>query len=422
VFTSADKGRVLISDCAYNVGDKVHEEKAFVAATWEEEQCICCSESRDLVDANEHSSDDCPVAKEMFKGVNSIAKAERTLSKMEGIDEIDRARLLMKCLVTRREDIEPYMVGLTAANMDRSRAAAKKIMKHKNTKALLRNSYLKGDLEGIAKLISVLNTNSHELDDIGGSGLFVKACICEHSCVPNCSFSTEGDTIIFTCIKPIKKGDALSIDYGNHYYEPTSVRQEHLLGCYEFICKCDMCSGVEPDRCRAFVCPNDNEHMVCAFGGGDTNIFKCLTCSFVADEELANQFKQAEADAINDIPSDLLRAEHHINFELLANQATELTQSGLDPDQACRKWEQVNAFLAKVIPGPHTEKALHYDRLAQACVQAGNIQDAKSAYEKAFNLACECSGQPEISKLSRDMQQLFLDTPQNVEELMERFS
>ncbi len=41
-----------------------------------------------------------------------------------------------------------------------------------------------------AHLLAVLNTNSHELEELGpGSGLFLKACLFEHSCVPNCAFA-----------------------------------------------------------------------------------------------------------------------------------------------------------------------------------------------------------------------------------------
>lgn len=46
-------------------------------------------------------------------------------------------------------------------------------------------------------MLSVLNTNSHELEELGGSGLFPLACLMEHSCSPNCAFS-ESSAIINT--------------------------------------------------------------------------------------------------------------------------------------------------------------------------------------------------------------------------------
>lgn len=40
-----------------------------------------------------------------------------------------------------------------------------------------------------ARLLGALNTNSHELEEMGpGSGLFLLASLCEHSCLPNCAF------------------------------------------------------------------------------------------------------------------------------------------------------------------------------------------------------------------------------------------
>jgi hypothetical protein len=51
-----------------------------------------------------------------------------------------------------------------------------------------------GDCVGLlwqaARVLAALNTNSHELEELGGSGLFRLACLFEHSCRPNCAFST----------------------------------------------------------------------------------------------------------------------------------------------------------------------------------------------------------------------------------------
>lgn len=43
-----------------------------------------------------------------------------------------------------------------------------------------------------ATILGVLNTNSHELGEWGGSGLYMKALLMEHDCRPNCSFTTHG--------------------------------------------------------------------------------------------------------------------------------------------------------------------------------------------------------------------------------------
>ena len=104
----------------------------------------------------------------------------------------------------------------------------------------------------IAFLLGVLNTNQMELDEIGGSGLFVVSAIIEHNCDPNASFTTSGNTVYVAAIKPIKAGDRISLDYTNNFYCATEERIESLRKTYDFICDCEVCSG--PDRRRAFDC------------------------------------------------------------------------------------------------------------------------------------------------------------------------
>jgi SET domain len=65
-----------------------------------------------------------------------------------------------------------------------------------------------------ARVLAVLNTNSHELEELEGSGLFLLACVMEHDCRPNCSFTTFGDTLYMTAVQRISAGDRISIDYG----------------------------------------------------------------------------------------------------------------------------------------------------------------------------------------------------------------
>ena len=94
-----------------------------------------------------------------------------------------------------------------------------------------------------------------ELESLGGSGLFPTAAILEHSCAPTCSFTTEGSHLFLTCIRPLKRGQRLSIDYGNLHYRPTSERRAFTLEKYGFPCTCERCVG-QPDYTRAFRCPS----------------------------------------------------------------------------------------------------------------------------------------------------------------------
>ena len=60
-----------------------------------------------------------------------------------------------------------------------------------------------------------------ELEDYGGSGLFVGTAILEHSCDFNCSYTTSDNKLFLTATRAIRPGARLSIDYGNYFYDPT---------------------------------------------------------------------------------------------------------------------------------------------------------------------------------------------------------
>lgn len=47
------------------------------------------------------------------------------------------------------------------------------------------------------------------------------------------SFTTDGDKIWLTAIRPVAEGDHLSIDYGNNFYMPTAGRRAEIEDTYE---------------------------------------------------------------------------------------------------------------------------------------------------------------------------------------------
>jgi hypothetical protein len=103
-------------------------------------------------------------------------------------------------------------------------------------------------------LLSILNTNSHELTDVRGSGVFLRASLMEHSCFPNCNFSTTKRDMQIIALRPIQPGDNLSIDYGDGWYRPVSARRAALLKSHGFRCFCAACTS-RADKSRAFTCP-----------------------------------------------------------------------------------------------------------------------------------------------------------------------
>jgi SET and MYND domain-containing protein len=103
-----------------------------------------------------------------------------------------------------------------------------------------------------AQLLAILNTNSLELDGqmTSGSGLFVLTRMLEASCLPNCSYTTHGDELWVTAIKPIAKGESLTVDFNDNFYRPLQERQEdifaryvdHLYSCFLLVFSLNLCS------------------------------------------------------------------------------------------------------------------------------------------------------------------------------------
>jgi len=58
----------------------------------------------------------------------------------------------------------------------------------------------------LRKLISIIQTNCHQMRDVNGGGLFLASCFVNHSCIPNCNFDVHGTDMSLYCIQPIAKG------------------------------------------------------------------------------------------------------------------------------------------------------------------------------------------------------------------------
>ena len=276
------KGRVVFSTRDFLPGDVIFEEKAFVFGS--------------LKSSKDFEMQDYPL---YFSTQNDPkAKLQQILEEMcafEAIFLLDRARCVLKSIAKlekKTQEVKKMLFEneLTCANYEKCLETAAVLVKTIFPTDLLRKSEL--TIDQLAFLISILNTNSHELENLGGSGLFLSACRREHNCFPNCSFTTYDDTLWMTAIRPIQKGDALSIDYGNFFYRPVEERRTTLLESYGFLCSCDACLKL-PDRTRAFKCvaKGCTEGIVCPFPKSDPLqsqnpdekdlelVWKCRTCS-----------------------------------------------------------------------------------------------------------------------------------------------
>ena len=181
-----------------------------------------------------------------------------------------------------------------------------------------------------AQMLAILNTNQLELEN--GSGLFPWTAILQHDCNPNCSFTTHGSQLYLCCIRHITAGERLSIDYGNHFYEPTSDRIKSLQQTYGFTCQCMLCIG--PDRKRGFRCTACSDGIVFPISTSQSSS-PCSSCGAILAPEAYQQcidredfYKTSEpTDTITQFQQEsLLHSTHYLRFWALDAVTTELTE------------------------------------------------------------------------------------------------
>lgn len=444
-----DKGRVCVSTRAFNAGDIIFEDKAFVHASELPGRCLACAEDHECASCDKLVGDgagslSCPPA--LAAQLDGVADE---MCDLDAVNTLDRARCFIKCMLMRHKNagaLDPLFT-LTAANITRCLEGVRAVRK------LIPGLFPAGFGDEIAaQVLGALNTNSHELEQVEGSGLFLVACILEHACNPNCSFTTHGDKIWLTAIRPVREGDRLSIDYGNNFYMPTAERRVELEDTYEFACSCEACTTL-PDLCRAFRCPSSTccggrEGKVCPRGdGGDEDENRspkdwvCLSCGHeCTEEEIAGLLEGEEAftealetaaeDGIGVEDIDKLVAEakvihpsHFAIFWALDATAKGLSENGAAATVAAAAeaaWSRVVALADESLPEFHHEKVVYWDSLAQARVVAGDVKGARQAYEKAYKISIMVSGA--ATQPTLDIKALMDKVPMSTAELRARYN
>jgi len=425
-----DKGRVLIATEELVPGEIIFKEQAFIAASWDEDTCISCLVS--------HPSSICLKAKSSIPvGIlDHLPHLESEMEAIDGIEDIDKARILLKCFAlyshnhsstgkTNIQKLDDLIEELTGANMERYRKTASSLFQTEVKRVIPPEL----PVEKLAKLIAILNTNCHTLENVEGCALFPSACLCEHSCVANANFSTSADILTLTAIKKIEPGQSITLDYGENALFPTEERQLEMRATYGFDCVCPGCTSL-PDLTRPFVCPRDTSHVVYPRGGGLAgNDWQCSTCSYIlSSKEVAGCLAQ-ERVLHEDPPTTLeeiydtatggqLYLWHHMFFHPLRECGLEAASNnnGVDLNKI---WTDIIECMEKIIQGPNSEKMILYDEAAQVYVKLGDIAKAKQLYMKAFETAKLCIGPPEQTK-SAEFLRFAQDTPTSVEELMNR--
>ena len=305
--------------------------------------------------------------------------------------------------------------------------------------------------------LGLLNTNQVELEDFGGSGLFVGMAILEHSCEYNCSYTTRGSRLYLACTKDIPAGSRMSIDYGNFFYTPTEERQRILQESYGFICECSLCTNF--DRKRAYACPECAKQgragVVCLLPGGRSGS-PCLVCSKSPSASHIAKCLQRELSLLEEPPETfdaallagdegLLHESHHLLFavtDIVAKDVAEEAKrramfleggEGATVDLTHQQKGMADLFnpaltimqhccklLDMVLPLVSPEKVIYHDRLGQLAVCAGNQEVARQAFGSAYQMSCWANGKD--SPTSKQLLLLAEHTPKTRAELMKHYA
>lgn len=89
---------------------------------------------------------------------------------------------------------------------------------------------------------NIYDETSSVLPEFVGNGLYPYLSLMEHSCVPNCKQTFNRSIMSVRCLRDIRAGEAVSIDYGGPSTSRSVERRQHLLQQYHFECKCTLCT------------------------------------------------------------------------------------------------------------------------------------------------------------------------------------
>jgi hypothetical protein len=465
IVSDPSMGRCLEARVAFAPGSLLWSEDSFVHASGEPDDQSDLAAWREV--AGKHAGKKNLTAK-------STKMMMKDLVRLRSVGAPDIARCLLQ-LVARflklQAGVDQMTTGpnnndilfseLQPSNMDRCIADISSFRsKYKDAFSVAAST------ENIARLVGILNSNQMELGDIEGSGLFVATAICEHSCFPNCSFSTQGTQLRMVVTRDIAVGDRISIDYGNNFYRATYYRKKYLHEIYNFVCMCSLC--VSFDRYRSFCCQHCPSGSLFAMNGAELDdprqfisvlksnkyagqpdqfspslqaLTACDSCGACATPDAVQRISLREAEimairpdvdgispetlasyqsAVFQIRAEkVLKETHYLLFWAVSNIAdvySEFARLCLSSyAEGIRLAIEVSNLLEIRLPQYHEEKLLQFDKIGQLAVAGNNQSLAIQAFQSALDMSIKVYGidHPTTTKF-RD---IVTSPPTTVEEL-----
>lgn len=197
------------------------------------------------------------------------------------------------CTRTDVEGLISHRKTMSEDMLNKSRKAADSLMK------LFAVPYV--SVDQIVDFMCQVNSNCHGLSAINqtqyGLGLYPLGAIFNHSCHPNCLYVNEGKLLVFRCVRPVKKGEELTVNYVS-LYQSRNQRRKDLLQSKNFLCNCSRCSLQPTTEAEKLVCTNDQyiQGIICTSTQRCAGIYRptTLSCSLLPEERVDVDFTHGE--------------------------------------------------------------------------------------------------------------------------------
>lgn len=217
-----------------------------------------------------------------------------------------------------------------------------------------------------------------------------------HECLASCTVhigeAGGGSPITLHTVRPLAKGEALSISYCSSY-QPRERRRELLLQQHGFLCDCSRCTSA-PELVRALQCPNCGEGPCSPLSAAPScRELYCDECEATMrlDDDAWASLVRAERSSDVDECMSVCHPFHHRMVEMYGTNLPKLP-----PAARAQVLLQFASARARLLGESHPLVARDIEGAALALQEAGETEqsiasftDAADRYRACFGLSCD---------------------------------
>ena len=214
-----------------------------------------------------------------------------------------------------------------------------------------------------------------------------------HECLAACAVriggESDGSPISLHTVRPVARGEMLSISYCSSYL-PREKRRELLLKQHGFVCACQRCTGSSPELVRALQCPNCGEGP-CSPTSADPSCRElyCDSCeaTMALDDDAWRELTRLELSSSIDECMQVCHPYHHKMVQMYSTNLDKL------PDAArAQVLLQFASARGRLLGESHPLVARDIEGAARALRAAGELEQSIATFADAANRYSDCFG------------------------------